>query len=195
MAYVGNVFRLDMLGILISAALVGWLACMIYRDVRRHRSSDVATIDAPSRQAGSVIAAFFTATAVFTFTAGMLETVSWVRISSFWYLPLMIAISAIVDQIVTVSVEARAAGESPCSNGCSDPADVRAVGAGIQATQATLLAVLHEMRFDLLTDATASLTPTGIRPGGPFSIGRRSIPACTKPGKESGRESVSGASI
>ena len=102
--YVGNVFRLDILGVLIGAALVGWLACMIYRDVRRHRSTDnVATIDAPSRQAGSVIAAFFAATAVFTFTAGMLETVSWVRISSF-VLPLMIAISAIVGQIVTVSV-------------------------------------------------------------------------------------------
>jgi len=102
--YAGNVFRLDILGVLIGAALVGWLACMIYRDVRRHRSTDnVATIDAPSRQAGSVIAAFFAATAVFTFTAGMLETVSWVRISSF-VLPLMIAISAIVGQIVTVSV-------------------------------------------------------------------------------------------
>ena len=102
--YVRNVFRFDILGVLIGAALVGGLACMIYRDVRRRRSTDnVVTIDAPSRQAGSVIAAFFAATAVFAFTAGMLESVSSVRISSF-VLPLMIAISAIVGQIVTVSV-------------------------------------------------------------------------------------------
>jgi hypothetical protein len=102
--YVRNVFRFDILGVLIGAALIGGLACMIYRDVLRRRSADdVVTIDAPSLQAGSVVAAFFAATAVFTFTAGMLESVSWVRISSF-VLPLMIAISAIAGQVVTVSV-------------------------------------------------------------------------------------------
>ena len=185
-AYVGNVFRLDMLGILISAALVGWLACMIYRDVRRHRSTDnVATIDAPSRQAGSVIAAFFAATAVFTFTAGMLETVSWVRISSF-VLPLMIAISAIVGQIVTVSVgRARRVRILAATVAPILLTSVLLVQA-YEQHKTTLLAVLHNaLRF---ADGRYSihLTPTGIRPGGRFSIGRRSIPACTKPGKRIG---------
>jgi hypothetical protein len=102
--YARNVFRFDILGILIGAALIGGLARMIYRDVLRRRSADnVVTIDAPSLQAVSVVAAFFAATAVFAFTAGMLESVSYVRISSF-ALPLMIAISAIAGQIITVSV-------------------------------------------------------------------------------------------
>jgi hypothetical protein len=101
--YVRNVFRFDILGLLIIAALVGTLVCMIGRDVLRRRSAgNVGMIDAAALQAGGVIAAFFAATAVFTFTAGMLESVSYVRISSF-VLPLMIAISAIVGQIVAVS--------------------------------------------------------------------------------------------
>lgn len=102
--YLRNVFRLDILGVLIGAALMGRLACLIYRDVLRRRSADnVVTIGTPRLQAGSAVAAFFAATAVFTFTAGILESVSWVRISSF-VLPLMIAISAIAGQIVTVSI-------------------------------------------------------------------------------------------
>jgi hypothetical protein len=102
--YARNVFRFDMLGVLIGAALLGVLAFMIYRDVLSRRSPDsVVTIDAVSRQAGGVVAAFFVATAVFTFSAGMLESVSWVRISSFAF-PLMIAISAIVGQVVVVSL-------------------------------------------------------------------------------------------
>jgi hypothetical protein len=103
--FVRNVFRFDMLGILIAATLTGGLLCMIWRDVlRRHSADSVVAIDTPSLQAGSVVAAFLAAIAVFTFTAGMLESVSYVRISSF-VLPLMIAISAVVGQIVTVSVE------------------------------------------------------------------------------------------
>jgi len=102
--YVRNVFRLDVLELLIIAALVGTLACMVGRDVLRRRAAgNVGMIDATALQAGGVIAAFFAAAAVFTFTAGMLESVSWVRISSF-VLPLMIAISAIAGQITTVSV-------------------------------------------------------------------------------------------
>ena len=102
--YVGNVFRLDVLGILIGAALLGWLASMIARDVLFRGSADkVGTIDEPTRQAGGVIAAFFLATAAFTFTAGMLESISYVRISSF-VLPLMIAIAAIAGQIITASI-------------------------------------------------------------------------------------------
>lgn len=102
--YAHNVFRFDILGALIGATLMGGLACMIYRDVLRRRSADnVVGIDASSRQAVGVVAAFFAATAVFAFTAGMLESVSYVRISSFAF-PLMIAISAIAGQIVTVSV-------------------------------------------------------------------------------------------
>lgn len=102
--YVRNLVRFDMLGILIGAALVGHLAFMIYRDVMRRRSADaVIALDAPSRQAVGVIAAFFAATALFAFTAGMLESVSYVRISSF-LLPLVIAASAIVAQIIIVSV-------------------------------------------------------------------------------------------
>jgi len=101
--YVRNVFRLDLLGILIGAALVGGLACMIYRDVRHRRSADdVIPVSTPNRQAAGVVAAFFAATAGFAFTAGMLESVSYVRISSFVF-PLMIAIAAIVGQIMTVS--------------------------------------------------------------------------------------------
>ncbi len=103
--YVRNAFRFDLLGVLVGAALVGQLAFMIYRDAVLRRSADNAgTIDASSRQAGIVVAAFFAATAAFTFTVGMLESVSYVRISSF-VLPLMIAISAIVGQIITGSVE------------------------------------------------------------------------------------------
>jgi hypothetical protein len=102
--YVGNVFRFDILGILIGAALLGWLASMIARDVLFRRSIDkVGTIDEPTRQAGGVVAAFFLATATFTFTAGMLESISYVRISSF-VLPLMIAIAAIAGQIITALV-------------------------------------------------------------------------------------------
>jgi hypothetical protein len=103
--YVRNLVRFDMLGILIGAALVGHLAFMIYRDVMRRRSADtVIALDASSRQALGVIATFFAATALFAFTAGMLESVSYVRISSF-LLPLMIAVSAIVGQIIIVSVK------------------------------------------------------------------------------------------
>jgi hypothetical protein len=102
--YVRNVFRFDILGVLIGAALVGQLAFMTYRDAALRRSADnVIAIDETSRQAGIVIAAFFAATTVFTFTAGLLESVSYVRISSFVF-PLMIAISAIAGQIITVSV-------------------------------------------------------------------------------------------
>src|SRR5258707_789702 len=72
--YVRNVFRFDILGILIGAALVGGLAWMIHRDVLRRRSADdVVTIGALNREAAGVVAVFFAATAVFTFTAGMLE--------------------------------------------------------------------------------------------------------------------------
>jgi hypothetical protein len=102
--YVINVFRFDVLGILVGAALLGWLASMIARDVLLRGSADkVGTIDGPTRQAGGVIAAFFVATAAFTFTAGMLESISYVRISSF-VLPLMIAIAAIAGQVITVSI-------------------------------------------------------------------------------------------
>ena len=102
--YVRNVFRFDILGPLIIAALVGTLACMIGRDVLRRRPAGSAgVIDAAALQAGGVIAMFFLATAAFAFTAGLLESVSFIRISSF-VLPLMIAIAAIVGQIVTVSV-------------------------------------------------------------------------------------------
>jgi hypothetical protein len=101
--YIRNVFRVDILGVLIGAAVIGGLACMIARDVLRRRSADsVGMIGAPTRQAGAVVAAFFSATTVFTFTAGMLESISYVRISSFVF-PLMIAIAAIVGQIITVS--------------------------------------------------------------------------------------------
>ena len=57
--YARNVFRFDMLEILIGVALIGWLACMIHRDVLGRRSADsVVTIDTSSRQAVSVVAAF-----------------------------------------------------------------------------------------------------------------------------------------
>jgi len=96
--------RFDILGVLIGAAIIGHLAFMIYRDVmRRHSADKVVAIDVQSRQAVGVIAAFFAATALFAFTAGMLESVSYVRISSFLF-PVMIAISAIVGQIITVAV-------------------------------------------------------------------------------------------
>jgi hypothetical protein len=101
--YARNVFRFDILGVLIGAALTGGLACMIYRDVLRRRGAEnIVAIDAPSRQAVSVVAAFLVATAGFAFTAGMLESVSSVRITSF-ALPLMIAISAIAGQHVAVA--------------------------------------------------------------------------------------------
>jgi multisubunit Na+/H+ antiporter MnhF subunit len=104
MEYARNVFRFDILGVLIGAALMGGLACMIYRDVLRRRAADsVVAIDAASWQAVGVVAAFLVATAAFAFTAGMLESVSSVRITSF-ALPLMIAISAIAGQLVTVAV-------------------------------------------------------------------------------------------
>jgi len=100
--YVTNVFRFDVLGLLIVAALIGALACMIGRDVRRRRTSgDVGAMDAADRRAGGVIAAFGLATAAFAFTAGLLESVSFVRISSF-ALPVVLAIAAIVGQRVTV---------------------------------------------------------------------------------------------
>ena len=102
--YARNVFRFDILGILIGAALIGGLACMIYRDVRRRRpGGNIVSIDAVSRQAVGVIAAFFAATAVFAFSVGMLESVSAVRICSF-VLPLMVAMAAIAGQVITVSV-------------------------------------------------------------------------------------------
>ena len=106
--YVGNLVRFDILGVLIGATLVGQLAFMIYRDIVRRRSADsIATIDAASRQALGVIAAFFAATTLFAFTLGILESVSYVRISSFAF-PLVIAICAIAGQIIAVSV-----GQSP----------------------------------------------------------------------------------
>jgi hypothetical protein len=102
--YIRNVFRGDILGLLIGAALAGVLACMVGRDVMRRRAAGkVGAIDASTLQAAAVVAAFFLATVLFTFTAGMLESISSVRITSF-VLPLMIAIAAIVGQVVTVSV-------------------------------------------------------------------------------------------
>lgn len=102
--YARNVFRFDVLGLLVGTALAGQLAWMIYRDVRRgHSADDIVAIDAASLRAVGVIATFVAATAVFAFTVGALESVSYVRISSF-ALPLMVAISAIVGQIVTVRI-------------------------------------------------------------------------------------------
>lgn len=102
--YVSNVFRFDVLGLLIVAALVCALACMIVRDVRRRRvSGDVGMADAASGRARAVVAAFLLAAAAFAFTAGLLESVSFVRISSFVF-PLMIAIAAIVGQVATVAL-------------------------------------------------------------------------------------------
>jgi hypothetical protein len=104
MEYVSNVFRFDVLGALIVAALVGALVCMIGRDLLRRRApDDVVTIGAANGRAGTVIVAFLLATAAFAFSAGLLESVSFVRISSFAF-PLMIAIAAIVGQIATVSL-------------------------------------------------------------------------------------------
>ena len=102
--YVRNVFRGDILGLLIGAALAGGLACMVGRDVLRRRAAGkVGAIDATTQQAAAVIAAFFLATVLFAFTVGMLESISSVRITSFM-LPLMIAVAAIVGQLVTVSL-------------------------------------------------------------------------------------------
>lgn len=105
--YVINVFRFDILSLLIAAALAGALACMIGRDLLRRRGPGNAAItDAANGRARAVIGAFLLATAAFAFTAGLLESVSFVRISSFVF-PLMIAIAAIVGQIVTVSLGQR----------------------------------------------------------------------------------------
>ena len=133
--YVGNVFRFDILGVLIGAALMGWLACMIYRDVLRRRPTDnVATIDAPSRQAVQR-------------HCGVLRGDRGVRVhrrdAGVCFMR--------ADQLVRIAAHDRhfgdrrpdryrlrrtvAAGSYPCSDGCPDPADVGAVGAGIRATQ------------------------------------------------------------
>lgn len=95
--YVGNVFRLDILGLLIVAALVGAL-------VLRRSVGPVGAMDATRRQAAGVIAMFFVATAAFGFTAGLLESISFVRISSFVF-PLMLAIAAVVGQLVSARAE------------------------------------------------------------------------------------------
>ena len=97
-------FRFDILGILIGAALVGGLACMICRDVLRRRSADnVGTIQmhrSASRRRRCGILRWRSRCSPSPPDAGAL---SYVRISSF-VLPLMIAIAAIVGQIITVSV-------------------------------------------------------------------------------------------
>ena len=132
--YVRNVFRFDVLEVLIGAALIGGLACMIYQDIVRRRSADsVVRISAANREAGGVVAAFLAATVVFTFTVGMLESVSYVRISSFVF-PLMIAIAAIAGQIITTSVGRSRRSPYPCRKCCPDPADVCAAGASIRTT-------------------------------------------------------------
>jgi len=101
--YVRNVFRIDILGFLVGAALVGVLACMIRRDVlRRRRVGNADVVDDVSRRAGGVIAAFFLATVAFGSSLGLLESISFVRISSFVF-PLVIAIAAIVGQVVSLS--------------------------------------------------------------------------------------------
>ena len=87
-----------------------------------------------------------------------------------------------------------AAGSHPCGNGCPDPADRPCCWCRHTSNARRRCSPSCTTRFVLPTDATAYMTPTGIRPVGRFSIGRRSIPACTKPGRESGRESASGAS-
>ena len=92
-----------MLGLLIVAALGGALACMIRprRSGAAALSGAVGTVDAASAAgcASRHCERSCVATAAFAFTAGLLESVSFVRISSFVF-PLMIAIAAIVGQVV-----------------------------------------------------------------------------------------------
>jgi hypothetical protein len=103
--FIQNVTRFDLLGPFMWGALAGgvvWAAC---RAVLRFRFADHGVaIGASNVAACGTLLAFLAAIAMFTFTAGVTEPVSYVRLSSF-SLPLMVAVAAIVWQITILSAK------------------------------------------------------------------------------------------
>ena len=147
-----------------------------------------------SRQAGAVVASFLLATAAFAFSAGLLEFISFVRISSFVF-PLMIA-----NRCDRGSDGQRFTGDGTRSevrrrkNDPAGPPDGRCVGADLRAT-ARGTARGHRQRPSLgnrgLQHDTDAYRDQAGWPACPMP--RRSTPGCTKPGKGSGQASASGA--
>jgi hypothetical protein len=103
--FLKNATRFDLLGIFMWGALasgVVWLACRVVLRFR-FAGRDVA-IGASNVAACGTLLAFLVAIAAFTFTAGVTEPVSYVRLSSF-SLPLMVAVAAVVWQVTILSVK------------------------------------------------------------------------------------------
>jgi hypothetical protein len=103
--FVKNVNRLDLLGIFMWGALAGvvvWLACRAVFLVG-FAGYDVG-IGASNIVACCILLAFLASISIFTFTAGVMEPVSYVRISSF-LLPLMVAVAAVIWQITILSAK------------------------------------------------------------------------------------------
>jgi hypothetical protein len=103
--FVTNVSRFDLLGIFMWGALAGVVVWLAGRAVfpLRFASYDVG-IGASNIVACCILLAFLASIAIFTFTAGAMEPVSYVRISSF-SLPLMVAVAAVVWQIAILSAK------------------------------------------------------------------------------------------
>jgi len=103
--FVKNVSRFDLLGIFIWGALAGIVVWLVGRAVVQlgFAGHDVG-MGASNMVAGCILLAFLASIAIFTFTAGVTEPVSYVRISSF-SLPLMVAVAAVIWQIAILSAK------------------------------------------------------------------------------------------
>jgi hypothetical protein len=103
--FIKNVSRFDLLGTFMWGALAGGVVWAVCRAVFRFGLADYDVgIGPPNVAACSVFLAFLAAIAIFTFTAGTAEAVSYVRLSSF-SLPLMVAVAAVVWQVMILSVK------------------------------------------------------------------------------------------
>jgi len=102
--FIKNVGRFDILGALMYGALAGaaiWVASKAVGHYRRAQSS--VPLGKSNAAAGRVLLAFLAAVFAFTVVSGSEEPISYVRASSF-ALPLMVAVAAIIWQVVIVSV-------------------------------------------------------------------------------------------
>jgi hypothetical protein len=103
--FVKNVSRFDLLGIFIWGALAGIVVWLVGRAVcQLGFAGHGVGMGASNRVTCCIMLAFLASIAIFTFTAGMTEPVSYVRISSF-SLPLMVAVAAIVWQVAILSAK------------------------------------------------------------------------------------------
>jgi hypothetical protein len=101
--FVKNVSRFDLLGIFVWGALAGIVVWLVGQAVvQLGFAGHGVGMGASNTVACGVLLAFLASIAIFTFTAGVTEPVSYVRISSF-SLPLMVAVAAVVWQLAMLS--------------------------------------------------------------------------------------------